>query len=1599
MTSTSQQPAKQLLLAYLIAPEEHRVSKQLAMWAWAVFEFPKDASTKHAKAEVRERRRALLKMATQGPRLPQPFQHLHALQELLWNYSLDTTEEEKAKCEMLCAAYLKDSWQRWDPTDFCGCLGHAPFEQSPVGRLRREGASTSVEKGRPSLVDLALAVDVLRDLPEEEYDYAVAAALASPPKSAMHANVIHLPHGSYTVDALDRVFQVMKLMFESNPVQFWNYVHPPEPPRDDDCIQQVAGDLDLLSHWKQDLASLRKFAEACIWRAHRWYELRDQGLVEDVMMALRNLRSLSRNGRISTLTACAFTVNVLKFFFRVAVKLHYVCKEEGQQSLTAGKWPVAESDIILELEAFEQELFRSRYPGRGFFQRLPHLLLGQPWGKVYPELRAIVASKGRPLNALLQKEFDQALLLGLLPSSCHEALRLLIEQMQSIHKGATEDLLSNSLACPSSDSFSNLLQFCDETTRATWSDEEATKALQILCENQLKFSFRFPFTGSPRFEQLQRSLAAHISGVVLLYYPHSRLTFIEHPVEDPFELRVLQRNHSRIFRCLPVERRELREEEQQELLAVLRGHGLVCWMTNLFVTVARKVSLASEGIKFIADKFSHHRSFSLKELPVEDLQTSQDHWIEAILEALPVMQGPPNWQRTGLSLPEKLRAVLFVPRTRQKQGDVWHLATSHLRNKRLLQLLADSNVPTFMQDAVGNKTYYRWLKNKIFVPCYCSGLILPHDWLKADEDVLRRCIKDHPKQLRLLLQGARGVLFSDHPSSLVHQEQVCLLPLGLSKQEALLKVLQKYGVALYAWSVNSAFSPAPGVQMLKIEDMFVPGENVYNSMAFHRDSPEEAQAVRLHVERQLQQFAPRAGDFRRLCPPVEPGKARAALVVTRSEHDLRFHCSLFSSSSVHLPTVLLYAGGSTEARRLVATDVRRVHSSLCIGSESCSRRACREVKGVPMAVVCGHCEPWEDATGDTGSLACAWCQYTDQETGLACQKPAAKKLKSRLGCNVYPFIFCADHATLRSTPAEDLARCHVGDGGPVLYEEVPGTLSVRRPGTYPLSYHLPNTKDMHISEPTVSDACLEVQSLLKQAVCLWMHDNRDWLLSVKVLICLRRSTQELLDACLAEVFVGHRMVPSTLALETQTTAEVLANQSSLLHTLGSADLLRMLTQDVERLRWLSNPEETDAHDMLWEEIGELPRSESPSARGLETLDASPPGLSALDSEVLKLQTTHCSPVERRQVMQSLQQYLTLVDDFFDVPACKLSVSFVRPLCGKKTQQWSESVGLGWCFVQMAMVEAHESWKKSRGASSSWAQAMLRVLETRTDRLRLRAAWRFVPQLPSFLAAESNVCCSTWGKVLPRLFFDRDADAAKQELLRVNACLNELAKLYRLRNSATVASGVLLSVGEALVASLAALNEASVTPDAFVRLIVAPRIHMIEDFEKALYVIFQKPGEDEGSEKPVALALHVSLLAQAFFWGHKMRHILVKKLEATQAEFDEMHLSRSERTLKLKNSFTASSPSLGASARGQARGHGSAGRSAQNKSKARPRPSPGGQLLLGLAKLDKSLNASCTSDRGASSVRKGLQSSSSKMKTGKTMPPETAPCTKRRKMNA
>ena len=1396
---------------------------------------------------------------------------------------------EPSRAELSCHACSKD--------ELLARVASAHAEGDPRGSLRGmlpRGGDESLEE---------LAVDVGLELLGEEWSEARALAEGVPLRA--HVKAFVLQHGSYRVEHFRRAVRACELLSQARPL--W----------------EILGQLSPLC---QDLRLLMQFAEGCVARALVYREdggEASQAVLREIVSSLQGFPMLAPGAIIECYREAMGTLRV---FFRLALRRRFPGADY------AGKLP--------HLLGLEEAIFCSACG------RVPLLLLGHLWPRLHgclterrPELRSL------PVEELekIYERLDLSAVSRLLsfdregaPCSDHAEMRALVARFADRLRGLAFSRFAK-CAMPSfnkqiSEDAETRYYFLSAEEKACWRDPRALELLRRLFVNGRKLFFLPPFMGGLRREQVSREVGE--GGVALLYSPYSDSLdpSIDCLLRFPVASRVFAKAHAG-FRILPVPY-EISPEKLRSMHADIRSTGASCWCVGHFVKMpgdslkqifsCRHIPLEKRVDQLhLGSVFSEFQASPLSaqhlaaQRLVEEVCRSQ---LTRFGRALAQLKGSPQQQAWTERL-ERLTGerhavdVVLFSDSEVDEGygeSVLLLPAARKRDELLHRLFEERALQVFLEE---KKVMYK-LRGRSFTPCHKIGHFLSVHWTVADVKTAQEFVRDD--RIQLLVHGVKAVLFSDVASGLLHEEVACRLPLKLCKQERLLRVLRAHGISLYAWGAGFVEDPCPsfdvleGARRLTLDMIFDESENLYDHTVYHREEEEAKQRVRRHVEAHLQKHLrddgfPTAaasgggciGDGSVLC------FFRVDQLRVHSKEDLSW--AVARASAPLAPLTLLGPDEPPRPVLLSSPHKSRVYQRRCVGSAACPRVAVREVRGMRKTVVCAVCEPWRELSEE--ERAWSACEHFD---GQECNAAAVAELQHEdLGA---PRRFCRRHAVLEVPSAKETDGCC--EEAALLWQEVPASLSVQS-GEAVECARFNSLKDAGplFGEPRVEAGCLEVQMRLEAQLRGLLERTPK---KAQLYLTRDKTTAGMLQLLFGEVGERRSVVWSLDQLSELSEADckkALRGQACLR---GQDAFVEALEKDVRRVQWLRRAHES-GEEVRCRGDGELPcdRKASERAEGL-FVDERPVGafLEALPRG-LGLQLKDRSPeVQRMQERLAAQMWRlqATAAACLGAPSAATETSFHD---GSGTRH-SDEVSVGWLCVRRVFEQTNASSLDRQGLC--WGDVLEKNLGQALLFFRRQLFWACVPDLallPRYglhfceVEGASGARPPLWVDVLAALDYHVEPAVALRELRAVDAKFKELLQKACRSASRTFAVGLVNSVFLNYRESLKAAGLDAATPAAFVEHLLEPRLEEMGPLYELLMVLFQDEEWQRSSEvRRVPLkVVHVSALAQEYFWSPAMRSRLRVALRQVQAHFDKASLRVEKRAQLLEKCFDVSGTPL------------------------------------------------------------------------------------------
>jgi hypothetical protein len=856
-------------------------------------------------------------------------------------------------------------------------------------------------------------------------------------------------------------------------------------------------------------------------------------------------------------------------------------------------------------------------------------------------------------------------------------------------------------------------------------------------------------------------------------------------------------------------------------------------------------------------------------------------------------------------------AVLLLPAERR-------------RDERLHGLFAERGLQVFLEE---KKVMYK-LRGRSFTPCHKIGPFLSAHWTEADVKTAQEFVRDD--KIQLLVHGVKAVLFSDVASGLLHEEVACRLPLKLSKEKRLLRVLCGYGVSLYAWGAGfeegppKIFDVLDGPRRLTLDMVFDESENLYDHTVYHREEDEARQRVRRHVEAHLQKHlredgfptAAASGDG---C--IGDGSVLCFFRVDQLKvHSKEDHLSwaVAKASAPLAPLTLLGPDEPPRPVLLSSPHKSRVYQRRCVGSVACPRVAVREVRGMRKTVVCAACDPWRELSEEE----CAWSACEHGEGCNACNAAAVAELQHEdLGA---PRRFCRRHAVLEAPSAKEMDGCC--EETALLWLEVPASLSVQAGGAAECT-RFNSLKDAGplFGEPRVEAGCLEVQMLLEARLRGLLETTPK---KAQLYLTRDKTTAGMLQLLFGEVGERSSLVWSLDSLSELSEADcqrALRGQACLQ---GKEKFVEALEKDVRRVQWLRRAHAESGEEVRCRGDGELPYDKKASERADGLFAGERPAGALLEAlpRGLCLHLKDKSPeVQRMQerLAEKMWRLQALAKACLGASAAATETSFHD---GSGTRH-ADEVTVGWLCVRRVFEQTNASSLDRQGLC--WGDVLEKNLGEALLFFRRQLVWTCVPELallPRYglhfcevegSAARSSARPPIWVDVLDALDYHAEPAVALQEVRAVDAKFKELLEKACRSASRTFAVGLVNSVFLNYKESLRTAGLDAATPAAFVEHLLEPRLEEMGPLYELLMVLFQDEEWQRSSEvRRVPLrVVHVTALAQEYFWSPAMRTRLGVALRQAQAHFDKASLRVEKRAQLLQKCFDVSGVALKAEKHG------------------------------------------------------------------------------------
>jgi len=584
-----------------------------------------------------------------------------------------------------------------------------------------------------------LATVVAQQVIMEEWLCAKAAAESPINLSSKKKALIELRYGSYTVDAFHRVVRAAFLLGHD--------------------YSSLAGQLVAASPLCQDLSCICAFAEGCIARMEIQNHERREAAVQEILDCFGHFPMLKNNAFISCVLE---TLGALRVFFRIVTwhkNLDDIRKEE----------------LLLMLET---AVFTPKPPVEHFVFRIPIMILGRLWPKVYKLFQERVLSVQQYTLELSNWiiHLDRTMLFRLiLYKPCgapYEDIEVTQVLLSSFSKKLDSITYHEFINC----SKSNLCErskkyyfFLNREEIDCWNDPQAHDILLRFIFNDKKTFFSSPYSGSFRHSELLQHIGKH--GISLMYSPYTscRLPSSDCTKWAPLSVRLFARNHSDYFSLLPMCYR-ISNKDITKITWQLHDLGISCWFAGKLENASslqqrhelfpsRHIQLNGQaqfgdlfrhpdrdGMRLIGkvEELQHVRIF--ERISCTDALTQTLTWSGQLKEILST-----TYQVGSMDLQlQTINVVVFEdddyePLLKEGVLTLSSRGLSESISQRLLKHLQARQVAVFLQTFCGERRLLYKLRRSGFSPCYRYGIVLEVDWDRKDLNVLRKYIDDADK--------------------------------------------------------------------------------------------------------------------------------------------------------------------------------------------------------------------------------------------------------------------------------------------------------------------------------------------------------------------------------------------------------------------------------------------------------------------------------------------------------------------------------------------------------------------------------------------------------------------------------------------------------------------------------------------------------------------------------------------------------------------------------------------------------------------------------------------------------------------------------------
>ena len=527
---------------------------------------------------------------------------------------------------------------------------------------------------------------------------------------------------------------------------------------------------NIFEKWKggpslcEDFRCLKDFVQGCLIRIEKH---KDEGathaMVLDILESFQEFPMLTNKSHID---CCCEILGAIRVFIRILV---------GQREHDPRQLERVTNRV-------EELIFTPKAPQEHFVSRIPLMLLGNIWPKIYKLFheRVAAAVSSEELSRIVSNLDRVSLFRVLLYKRCGAPFED-FANVEAMLKTFTEKLdcviYDRFRKCSQSKSRADLGKlakkyyfFLSTSEIDCWNNHRAQDVLQQIFEKNHSTFFLPPYQGGFRYADLSRRIGP--GGVALMCVPH---TYCRLPApgcirQFPLSLRIFERCHFDYFSLLPM-CYQITGEELTSVVRKLNSFHLSCWfagdLQKIHTLQMRHQLFPSRHV--IVDGFP--QLGSLFKSPKNELlyligqveEKQHKRVLESISRHQEIEQTSGWWDETtaflkraklDLSIEEKVNAVIFeehgyvpvledgmllLPKQRFQQERL----AAELHN--FLKHLQEKNIVIFQEKLCGQKKLLYKLRGSTFSPCYKHGVIMFSDWHGDDIKKLETYIKDANK--------------------------------------------------------------------------------------------------------------------------------------------------------------------------------------------------------------------------------------------------------------------------------------------------------------------------------------------------------------------------------------------------------------------------------------------------------------------------------------------------------------------------------------------------------------------------------------------------------------------------------------------------------------------------------------------------------------------------------------------------------------------------------------------------------------------------------------------------------------------------------------